>query len=36
MGRRSKVSFEQKLSAVTDYLEGKKSQGELARENNVA
>jgi transposase-like protein len=36
MGRKSKVSYEQKLSVVKDYLEGKKSQGQMAREHNVA
>lgn len=35
MGRKSKVTFEQKLSAVNDYLEGRKSQGQLAKEHNV-
>jgi transposase len=35
MNRKGKVPFEQKLSAVKDYLEGKKSQRQLARENNV-
>lgn len=35
MDRKGKVPFEQKLSAVKDYLEGKKSQRQLARENNV-
>lgn len=36
MGRKAKISFEQKLSAVKDYLEGRKSQGQLARELDVA
>ncbi|MCG0276392.1 MAG: helix-turn-helix domain-containing protein [Thermosediminibacteraceae bacterium] len=36
MGRKSKVTFEQKLSAVKDYLEGRKSQGQLAKECNVS
>ena len=35
MGRRPRLSFKQKLSVVNDYLEGKKSTRELARENNV-
>jgi len=36
MERKSKVTFEQKLYAVSDYLEGKKSQRQLAAELNVA
>lgn len=35
MSRKPKVSFEQKLSAVKDYLEGRKSQGQLGKEHNV-
>lgn len=36
MVRKAKVSFEQKLSAVKDYLEGRKSLGQLANEHDVA
>jgi len=36
MVRKSKVTFEQKLSAVKDYLEGRKSQGQIGRELNVS
>ncbi|MFY9380655.1 MAG: helix-turn-helix domain-containing protein [Eubacteriales bacterium] len=35
MSRKPKVSFEQKLSAVKDYLEGRKTQRQLAKEYNV-
>lgn len=35
MGRKSKVTFEQKLFAVKEYLEGRKSQGKLAEEFNI-
>lgn len=35
MVRKSKVTFEQKLSAVKDYIEGGKSHRQLARELNV-
>ena len=36
MVRKAKISFEQKLSAVKDYLEGRKSLDQLANEHNVA
>lgn len=36
MGRKAKISFEQKLSAVKDYLEGRKSQIQLSKELDVA
>lgn len=36
MRRKSNVTFEQKLSAVKDYLESRKSQGQLAKECNVS
>lgn len=36
MGRKGKVQFEQKLSAVKDYIEGRKSQRQLAKEYNVS
>ena len=36
MVRKSKVTFEQKLSAIRDYLEGRKSQGQIANEYNVS
>ncbi len=36
MVRKSKVTFEQKLSAVKEYLEGRKSQGQIGRELNVS
>lgn len=35
MVRKSKITFEQKLSAVKDYLEGRKSLGQIAKEYNV-
>lgn len=35
MGRKAKVIFEKKLYAVKDYLEGRKSEGQIAKENNV-
>jgi transposase len=36
MERKSKITFEKKLSAVKDYIEGRKSHRQLAREYNVA
>jgi transposase len=36
MERKPKITFEQKLSAVKDYLEGRKSQCQLAKEHNVS
>jgi transposase-like protein len=35
MGRKSKFTFEQKLTAVMDYLEGRKSQMQIARGCNA-
>ena len=35
MPRREKGSFEQKLSSVNDYLEGKKSMNQIAKDNDV-
>lgn len=35
MSRKPKVTFEQKLSAVKDYLEGRKNQLELAKKYHV-
>lgn len=35
MERKSKITFEEKLSAVKDYIEGRKSHRQLAREYNV-
>lgn len=35
MVRKAKVTFEQKLSAVKDHLEGRKSLGQLAKEHKV-
>lgn len=36
MGKKVKATFEEKLVAVKEYLEGKKSQIQLAREYNVS
>lgn len=36
MGRKVKAAFEEKLKAVREYFEGKKSQKQLAREYNVS
>lgn len=36
MERKSKITFEEKLSAVKDYIEGRKSHRQLAREYTVA
>lgn len=35
MKRKSKITYEQKLSAVKDYVEGRKSLGQLANEHTV-
>ncbi|WP_420832890.1 transposase, partial [Streptococcus danieliae] len=35
MSRKSKISFEDKLEAVTQYLKGKASNSELARQYGV-
>jgi elongation factor P hydroxylase len=35
MARKAKVAFEEKLSAVMDYLEGRKNQGQIASEYDV-
>jgi transposase-like protein len=36
MGQKSKFTFDQKITAVVDYLEGRKSQIQLAQEYNVS